>query len=112
MISKSQQIMTESTPNKEAVTRVVPKYPNTAFLLNPIFSYHTLDPSKWTGVPSLFDADANSVINVQSGGVRPLYSGSGYGSFGLQDPYMYSQPQPQAFGSYGAPYGYGYGQQE
>jgi hypothetical protein len=46
MISKSQQIVTESTPNKEAVTRVVPKYPNTAFLLNPIFSYHTLDPSR------------------------------------------------------------------
>jgi hypothetical protein len=117
MISKSQQIMTESTPSKEAVTRVVPKYPNTAFLLNPIFSYHTLDPSRWTGVQSLFDGD-NSVTNLQSGGARPpLYSGSSYGSFGLQDPYMYSQPQPQpqAFGSYGAaPYGYGgygYGQQ-
>jgi hypothetical protein len=52
MISKSQEIITKTAPIQQITTRVVPKYSTTAFLLNPIFSYHTLDPSKWIGVHS------------------------------------------------------------
>lgn len=107
MISKSRQIVTEATTVKEAVTKMVPKYSNTAFLLNPVFSYHTLDPSKWTGVVSLFDK-AGEVSRIQVGGARPLYPGSSYG-LPLQDPYF---SQRQALSPYGVPqlpYGYGYG---
>lgn len=109
MISKTLQIVTEATAVKEATTKSMPKYPNTAFLLNPVFSYHTLDPSKWVGFNSLFEKTSERVIQV--GGIPPLlypslYSGS---NLQMQDPYMYSQSQvmnPQG------PFGYGYGQQQ
>ena len=117
MISETKQIVTEATAVKEATTKSVPKYPNTAFLLNPVFSYHTLDPSKWVGFNSLFEK--SSQRGIQVGGVGPLYPalypalypGS---NLSMQDPYMYSQSQ--ALSPYGAaplPYGsYGYGQQQ
>ena len=101
MISKSQQIITEATPVKQAVARIVPKYSTTAFLLNPIFSYHTLDPSKWTGVNSLFEKKTQSGGDIQRGGAGPMYPVS---SYGLPDPFLSQVP-----GYYGAPYGYGYG---
>jgi hypothetical protein len=112
MISKSQQIVAEATSAKEAVTRVVPKYPNTSFLLNPVFSFHTLDPSKWVGFRSLFDT--SSAARTMSGGARIMSGGvypavSRYGSYGpslLQDPYMYSQIQAANPSGLGGPYGY------
>jgi hypothetical protein len=102
IISESQQAITEATPLKQAVTRIVPKYSNTAFLLNPIFSYHTLDPSKWVGVKSLFEKSQLGG-GVQTGGVGPLYAASSYGS-PMQYPFFSQGSSP-----YGAPYGYGYG---
>ena len=109
MISKTRQIVTEATAVKEATTKSVPKYPNTAFLLNPVFSYHTLDPSKWVGFNSLFEKSSERVIQV--GGIPPLLYPSLYpgSNLQMQDPYMYSQSQvmnPQG------PFGYGYGQQQ
>jgi hypothetical protein len=109
MISKTRQIVTEATAVTEATTKSVPKYPNTAFLLNPVFSYHTLDPSKWVGFNSLFEKSSERVIQV--GGIPPLLYPSLYPDYNLQmqDPYMYSQSQamnPQG------PFGYGYGQQQ
>jgi hypothetical protein len=121
MISKTRQIVTEATAVKEATIKSVPKYPNTAFLLNPVFSYHTLDPSKWVGFNSLFEKYSEQgeqgERGIQVGGVPPLYPAlySGY-----QDPlFMNSQlqalyPQQQQFGmlgprGYGYGYGYGYG---
>ena len=83
MISKTRQIVTEATAVKGATTKSVPKYPNTAFLLNPVFSYHTLDPSKWVGFNSLFEKSSERVIQV--GGVPPLLQ--------MQNPYMFSQSQ-------------------
>jgi hypothetical protein len=111
MVSKTLQIITEATAVKEAITKSVPKYPNTAFLLNPVFSYHTLDPSKWVGFNSLFEKSSERVIQV--GGIPPLYPSldpSLYpgSNLQMQNPYMYSQSQamnPQG------PFGYGYGQQ-
>lgn len=112
MISNTQQIITKATAVKEATMKSVPKYPNTAFLQNPVFSYHTLDPSKWVGFNSLFEK--SSERGIQTGGKVPfypaLYPGS---SLPMQDPYMFSQSQ--AMNPYGAaslPYGpYGYGKQ-
>ena len=121
MISKTRQIVTEATAVKEATIKSVPKYPNTAFLLNPVFSYHTLDPSKWVGFNSLFEKYSEQgeqgERGIQVGGVPPLYPAlySGY-----QDPlFMNSQlqalyPQQQQLGmlgprGYGYGYGYGYG---
>jgi hypothetical protein len=99
IISESMQMITEATAVKEAVTKSVPKYPNTAFLLNPVFSYHTLDPSKWTGINSLMmvgQADGGQV-GGQVGGVFPR---SSYGLPGLQqaqiatfNPYEYGLQQ-------------------
>jgi hypothetical protein len=110
IVSSSQQIVTEATAVKEAVTRGVPKYPNTAFLLNPVFSYYTLDPSKWVAVNSLFEKSNQSgerESGIQIGGAGPLYPGSSYG-LPMQDPFLYSRSQvpPNLYG-----YDYGYGQQ-
>jgi hypothetical protein len=115
MVSKSRQLITEATAEKEATTKSVPKYPNTAFLLNPFFSYYTLDPSKWTGIPSL-KAGESSGRRGQLGGAPPLYPRSNYG---IPDPYfLQGQRQLQApfgaFNTFNPPYeqgyGYGYGQ--
>ena len=122
MISKTRQIVTEATAVKEAITKSVPKYPNTAFLLNPVFSYHTLDPSKWVGFNSLFEK--SNERSIQVGGAVPFYPALYPGSnLSMQDPFMYSQSQamnPYGYGSYGygqqqqqlgmlGPRGYGYG---
>jgi hypothetical protein len=109
MVSKTSQIITEATAVKEATTKSVPKYPNTAFLLNPVFSYHTLDPSKWVGFNSLFEKSSERVIQV--GGIPPslypsLYPGS---NLQIQDPYMFLQSQMM---NPSGPFGYGYGQQQ
>jgi len=105
MVSKSRQIVTEATSIKEAVTKGVPKYPNTAFLLNPVFSYHTLDPSKWTGVESF------TTKSGQVGGAPPLYPRS---SYGFPNPYVIQGQRQAPFGAYPNPYGtqqgYGYSQ--
>ena len=109
MISKTKQIVTEATAVKEATIKSVPKYPNTAFLLNPVFSYHTLDPSKWVGFNSLFEKSSErGERGIQVGGVPPLYPAL-YPDYNLQmqDPYMFSQSQAMA-----NPFGYGYGQQQ
>ena len=108
MISKSQEIITKTTPVQQITTRIVPKYSTTAFLLNPIFSYHTLDPSKWIGVHSLFEKSSQAGGGggaTQTGGVGvgPLYPGSSYG-LTMQDPFL-----SQTLTPYGAPYGYGNG---
>ena len=117
MVSKTRQIVTESTAVKEATTKSVPNYPNTAFLLNPVFSYHTLNPSKWVGFNSLFEkTNVMGERGIQMGGAVPFYSGS---NLSMQDPFMYSQSQALnpygaslPYGTYGGPYGpYGYGQQ-
>jgi hypothetical protein len=110
MVSKTLQIITEATAVKEANVKSVPKYPNTVFLLNPVFSYHTLDPSKWVGFNSLFEKSSERVIQV--GGIPPLLYPSLYPSLypgsnlQMQDPYMFSQSQALN------PLGYGYGQQQ
>lgn len=105
MVSKSRQLITEATAEKEATTKSVPKYPNTAFLLNPVFSYHTLDPSKWTGVQSF------TTKSGQVGGAPPFYPIS---SYGLQNPYIIQGQRQAPFGAYPNPYGtlqgYGYRQ--
>ena len=113
MISKSQQIITGDIANKETTTKSVPKYPNTAFLLNPVFSYHTLDPSKWTGVNSLFEKGSQGGGGIQTGGVGPLYPGSSYGSL-MQDPFLSQTLNPYGYGRQPrmfdvGPQGYGYG---
>ena len=111
MISKTSQIVTEATAVKEATTKSAPKYPNTAFLLNPVFSYYTLDPSKWVGFNSLFEKGGGGERGergIQVGGVPPLYPAL-YPDYNLQmqDPYMFSQSQAMT-----NPFGYGYGQQQ
>ena len=109
MISKTKQIVTEATAVKEATTKSVPKYPNTAFLLNPVFSYHTLDLSKWVGFNSLFEKSSErGERGIQVGGEPPLYPAL-YPDYNLQmqDPYMFSQSQAMA-----NPFGYGYVQQQ
>jgi hypothetical protein len=108
MVSKTLQIVTEATAVKEANVKSVPKYPNTAFLLNPVFSYHTLDPSKWVGFNSLFEKSSErGERGIQAGGAVPLYPSLYTGSnLQMQDPYMFSQSQALN------PFGYGYGQQQ
>jgi hypothetical protein len=111
MVSKSRQLIAEATAEKEAVTKGVPKYPNTAFLLNPFFSYYTLDPSKWTAIQSLKAGESSGRRGqVQAGGALSLYPRS---SYGIPDPYFLpGQRQLQApFGAFNPPYeqGYGYG---
>lgn len=113
MISKTRQIVTEATAVQEATTKSVPKYPNTAFLLNPVFSYHTLDPSKWIGFNSLFEKSSERRERgiIQDGGAVPLYPTLYPGSnLSMQDPFMYSQLQASNPYGYG-PYGYGQQQQ-
>jgi len=115
MVSKSRQLITEATAEKEATTKSVPKYPNTAFLLNPFFSYYTLDPGKWTGIQSLNTGETGARRGQLVGGAPPLYPRSSYG-YGIPDPYfLQGQRQAQApFGAfnplYEQGYGYGYGQ--
>jgi hypothetical protein len=110
MVSKSRQLIAEATAEKEATIKSVPKYPNTAFLLNPFFSYYTLDPGKWTGIQSL-NTGETSARRGQLGGAPPLYPRS---SYGIPDPYfLQGQRQLQApFGAFNPSYeqqGYGYG---
>ena len=93
MVSKSRQLIAEATAEKEATIKSVPKYPNTVFLLNPFFSYYTLDPSKWTGIQSL-NTGETSARRGQLGGAPPLYPRS---SYGIPDPYfLQGQRQLQA----------------
>ena len=114
MISKSQQIVTEATSAKEALIRVVPKYPNTSFLLNPVFSFDTLDPSKWVGFRSLFDTSGGARTmsggaKIMSGGVYPA-AASSYGSFRPsfgQNPYYQQQPLNRMGFGLGGPYALG-----
>ncbi len=113
MVSKSRQLIAEATAEKEATIKSVPKNPNSAFLLNPFFSYYTLDPSKWTGIQSLKAGESSGNRDqVQAGGALSLYPRS---SYGIPDPYfLQGQRQAQApfgaFNPYEQGYGYGYGQ--
>lgn len=110
MISKSQQMTRDAaTLAKEAVTRIVPKYPNTSFLLNPVFSFHTLDPSKWSGVRSLFESGAKSAVNTQFGGIGEARYVSRRPSSFFQYPYSQSRAAANQLGFGLGPQGYGYG---